>query len=333
MYKNFIKKLVLGTTETQEYICTGFQNLSDPFKVFLSFKNNPESKEVTASHIFLGYKPLLIGITLTHDDTCYSILQRSTEVCLSFQRNLFTDLIQKNAFYIDTKSDALIFLKILTEKKFNNQSLFIFEGVFGEHHFLSPFHQFTNSIHEKLKRKRRDNINLPGNLYKQVAIAYSVPRIISVISLGKNNLFNLFPTDLHGAIDDTFYVGSLRHEGKACQQVEEIKKIALANVPADFSQDAYAMGKNHMQGLKSIDNFKTGSLRTELFNYPLPDETLSYREMELQDHFDAGIHRLLFYKIIHQKVISNNSATLCHLHKHYITWRNKKGLNTERLIR
>jgi hypothetical protein len=37
--------------------------------------------------------------------------------------------------------------------------------------------------------------------------------------------YNLFPTDLHGQPDDEHYVISLRHEGIACQQVLQTRKI------------------------------------------------------------------------------------------------------------
>ena len=60
---------------------------------------------------------------------------------------------------------------------------------------------------------------LPDNLYKQVQIAYSIPRNISLITVGQNDRFNLFPTDLHGPVNEDHYIISLRHEGKACQQV------------------------------------------------------------------------------------------------------------------
>ncbi|MEI9943390.1 MAG: hypothetical protein WDN26_04150 [Chitinophagaceae bacterium] len=74
-----------------------------------------------------------------------------------------------------------------------------YEALKGNHHFVSGFHQSMAAISNMLYNKKPGNVFLKGNLFSQVQIAYSVPRNISLVTLGENELYNLFPTDLHGA--------------------------------------------------------------------------------------------------------------------------------------
>ena len=149
-----------------------------------------------------------------------------------------------------------------------------------------------------LYNKKPGNIFLPGNLYKQVQVAYAVPRNISLVSVKQNNLFNLFPTDLHGQIDEGFYMFSLRRGGRAAQQVETLKKILVSEVHAEFYKTAYLLGKNHMQELKAKNQFLFGNEVSQALQLPLPQFATYYRELELLDSLVHEIHRIFLFKIL-----------------------------------
>src|SRR5206468_7751300 len=102
------------------------------------------------------------------------------------------------------------------------------------HHFLSSFHQYIIGLNNKLYNKKPGNVFLNDNLYKQVQIAYAIPRIISLITVSDEKFYNLFPTDLRGPVNEQYYVSSLRHEGKACRQVETAGRIVISQVDCRF---------------------------------------------------------------------------------------------------
>lgn len=333
MNKNIVKKILLGTDIRQEYLCIGLENFPEKFKAFASFQDSSIMKDITEDHVFLGYRPLVIGLSVKKADPSHEVISSSKEICISLQREEFHLNDKKHGFPIDRKSDARLILKQTCAKDLGNTSFFLFEGIKGEHHFLSSFHQLTNRLLQNLRNKGANNVGLPGNLYEQVRIAYSFPRIISIISLGKDNLYNMFPTDLHGSINDEFYASSLRHGGKACKQVEEIKEIVISNVSVNAFRDAYDKGRNHMQDLKGVLSFNAHTIRSERFNYPLDPQTISYHEMELIDSVDVGIHRIFFYKKIHQKILNHHAVTLAHVHQYYEAWRKRKGIKTETFMR
>jgi flavin reductase (DIM6/NTAB) family NADH-FMN oxidoreductase RutF len=173
---------------------------------------------------------------------------------------------------------------------------------------------------------------LKNDLYTQVQIAYSIPRKICLITVGENDRFNLFPTDLHGRIDDV-YIISLRKDGKACQEVESAKKIVLSDINASAYKKVYALGKNHMQPLKEKSLFEWNAVCSKNFNLPLPKDVLSYRELELEQSFLHGIHKLLLFRMVSEEKVSLEPATLSHIHNCYATWRYKHRISSNLLLR
>jgi len=210
---------------------------------------------------------------------------------------------------------------------------YYYKGIRGQHHFLSFFHQYIIGLNNQVYNRKKENVFLNNALYKQVQIAYSIPRIISLITVGSGGLYNLFPTDLHGPVNEQYYVSSLRHDGKACKQVEKAGRIVISQIHTDVYKMAYALGKNHMQELKPKENFFFSESLSSLFKLPLPKSLLSYRELELVGSFDHGIHKLLLYKIISSQVVSKDPSTLAHIHNCYATWRHRKGLPGNYLVR
>jgi len=317
----FFKKLLLGINLPQEYICVGKEDLSSPLKVFLYDASHSRSFDITDQHLFLGYKPLIIGIPLDITSEAYHLLCSNTTISL---------LLYKNSG--DSAPVALLELEFHARKNFNGISLFLFIGVKGTHVFLSSFYQVMNRLYHLRKRQNENNIKLNGNLYDQVRIAYSLPRLISIVSLGDGTNYNMFPTDLNGCIDVNHYVISLRSGGEANEQVGSFKQICISTVASSFYKEAYQMGRNHMQPLKPLSTFGIYSERSNLLKFPLPQKVLGYRELEHIDSIEIGIHRLHFFNVVQQKVIATGGARLSHVHSYYVSWSLRQGDKTKYLV-
>jgi len=166
-----------------------------------------------------------------------------------------------------------------------------------------------------------------------VQIAYSLPRNISLITIGQHGLYNLFPTDLHGPAGGEHYIISLRHQGKAALQVEETRSILLTQVHSEVFKTVYSLGKNHMQDLKEISRFPFSKEVSETLHLPLPEEALYYRELEWVYSFKQGIHRIFVFRVLLQKECRRTGSTLAHIHAGYASWRHNKGLSGNYLLR
>jgi hypothetical protein len=317
-----------GLHYPQEYLCLAKEAFFPPLHIYL-VNNNRIIKDITNQHAFVGYSPLVFAVPSPVSDH----LHRTLRLIFSLR------VLQPNEFF--SKKDALASLELSLIKEGSPQniqpsrghSMLFYEGVHGTHGFLSSFHQFVERINNGLNNKKPNNVFLPGNLYEQVKIAYAIPRVISLITVAKDDRFNLFPTDLHGQVDDGHYIISLRTGGKACQQVEAAGRVLISQVSADAYQTVYGLGKNHMQEPRSKESLPFGSELSASFQWPLPEKALSYKELVLMDSFTHGIHRIMLFRIGSSQQYGNQNNTLAHIHNSYATWRYKNGLPGNYLLR
>ena len=323
LVKKILNKLN-GLYYPQEYLCLAKESFQHSLHAYL-VEGSRIIKDITNEHFFTGYSPLIF----TLNSAAGNNLELSANIEIIFSQQS----LQPNEAFEKKAAIAWLSLKLIHKQIGRDNNIFYYEGIKGEHHFLSTFHQYIIELNNRLYNKKAGNIFLQNNLYKQVQIAYSVPRIISLITVSNGKLYNLFPTDLHGPVTEEYYVSSLRHEGKACMQVETARRIIISQINCQAYKAVYSLGKNHMQDLKPKDNFPFGESFSKLLKLPLPQSVLYYRELELMDSFVHGIHRLLLYKILSRQTVSDAPATLSHIHNVYATWRHNKGLSGNYLLR
>ncbi len=316
-----------GLSISQEYICLDLAKHECSLSVYLSALAN--SFDVTGCHLFLGYKPLIIGIPLATASEEYQALKGLDQIQLTFKTNeSFPNVLGTNPTVL-----AKLDLKMIDIKTLGECVISFYEGTCGNHSFLNFINQFINRQRDNRRKSNAGNINLIGNLYDQVRIAYSVPRIISVITVGEGELFNMFPTDLHGPVGKKFYISSLRIGGRANNQVEKIKRVVISQVGASAYKQVYLLGKNHMQDLRHVTNFSVVKERSETYNFPLPEAVTQYNELKRIDSFDYGIHRIHLYEVVNFKRLREDSSILAHIHQYYAQWRVDRRLPTQMLTR
>jgi hypothetical protein len=313
-----------GLHYPQEYLCLARESFQQPLCLYLASENHVV-KDISNHHLFTGYSPLVFTLSSDQADS----LPHAGIIQIIFSRITLqpNDLIRKKDVL------ATLFLKKIHNQTADKETFFYYEGIKAGHRFISFFQRHTLQLYNRIYNKKPGNVYLPGNLYKQVQIAYAVPRIISLVTVKLNNLFNLFPTDLHGPAGNNHYIISLRQGGKAAQQVEQSKKILITEISAEFYKIAYTLGKNHMLEPQDRKQFPLTVDLSEILELPLPEYSLCYRELELTDLFDHGIHRFFLFKVLNQKQIENKTLTLAHIHNVYATWRYNNGLPGNYLLR
>ena len=320
-----------GLHYPQEYLCLAKQTFENSLRAFLVADGNIV-KDITNDHVFTGYNPLIFTF---HVPDPNESIQPGDQIVLPSSIEIFFCHSSSSQNGVLNKKDAVAHLSMVLIRKQSagNTTVYHYEGKKGVHHFLSSFQQSILGLSNRLYNKREGNVYLHDNLYTQVQIAYAVPRIISLITVSDGTLYNLFPTDLHGPINKQFYVGSLRHAGKACKQVEAYKKIAISQVHCAAYKSVYALGKNHMQELRPKEIFPFGLSVSPVYGLALPKSVLQYRELELLESFEHGIHKIMLFKIVSEQAVSNEPATLAHVHNSFATWRYKQGAVSNFLLR
>lgn len=305
-----------GYAYRQEYLCLADEPFAQPLHACVVAGDAVE-RDISFNHLFVGYSPLIFafdGPLTTNEPEI-----RFTHEMLSPGQSLKT-------------RDALAWLKLRRIPNDSHQPIAYYEGAAGHHHFIPAFNRFINGINNNLYQQKTGNVYLDNQLYPQVQIAYAIPRGISLISIGLRGGFNLFPTDLHGAINPAQYIVSLRHGGMACAQVQEAGKIVVSRVQPSMYKEVYKLGKNHMQPVKPTDAFPFSDHYSKVLGMPLPHNAVGYTELELQSSFDHGIHRVLLFRVINEDVAPGRQS-LSHIHNSYATWRFKHGFAGNYLLR
>ena len=308
-----------GLHYKQEYLCLGTESFQDQLHVYF-VDGNKIISDLTHLHLFSGYHPLILTLFNKNPEA----LPNNIELVFSPQSN---DVLNDKGVL------ARLFLTKFKVQQAGEIILGYYECTKGSHQFLSPFYQSIAALSNQLFNKKAGNVFLAGNLYKQVQIAYSVPRNISLVTVADHDLYNLFPTDLHGSLNGQYYSISLRKNGKACEQVEATRRILVSEMDWSAYKTVYSFGKNHMQAMKSKESFPFSEHYSTNFNLPVPAFATKYRELELIESFDHGIHRLHLFKIISTQLLNEKALTLAHIHNTYATWRHNNGLPGNYLLR
>ncbi len=307
----------------QEYLCFAKEKFEAPLHAYL-LAGNRVMREITNAHVFAGYNPLVLVVPVAATEP---VPQQDIIFMLSSM-----SLVPNE---IPGKKDAIakISLRLIRVQKAGETSLLYFEGTRGEHHFTNSLRRGLFGLSNRLFNRKKDNVFLHGDLYRQVQIAYALPREIALVTVSDGHHFNCFPTDLHGTINDDYYIDSLRHQGRACQQVLDNGKILLSSVDAGMYRTAYSLGKNHMKAPGRKEDFPFGDEISPRFGLPVPRGAIYCRELELTDHFTHGIHRMLLFKTRSAQSYLPLTGTLAHIHNLYASWRHKKGLPGNYLLR
>lgn len=319
---NLVKKVLHkldGLHYRQEYLCLARESFNQPLQVYL-VNDNRIITDVANLHLFVGYCPLVFAFI-------------NIELPENIQLIFTNRQQQQNDIFLKKDAIALLKLSRIKQQAADGNTILYYEGTYGKHYFQSSFHQFIGSLINKLYNKKPGNVFLHTNLYRQVQIAYSISRTISLITVSDGNGYNLFPTDLHGPAGDGLYIISLRKGGNACQQVETSAKILITGVDSNMYKTVYALGKNHMQPLMPATHFPFSGQLSTVFGLPVPQNAFLYRELNLLDTFTQGIHKILLFKIVNNQQVVASTGTLAHIHNSYATWRYKKGLQGNYLLR
>lgn len=319
--KKTLKKLD-GLRYPQDYLCFACESFQQPLHLYL-VQQGRVLKDITGLHAFVGYCPVVFAFPAFPEISNGTVLQTM----------LGPAGLSVGEKYSQQQAIALLRFKRIHQQATAEGAVLYFEATHGRHRLTNAFHQAVGQLYNRFYNQQPGNVYLKGNLYKQVQLAYALPRKVCLITVGQNDHYNLFPTDLHGRVFNQLYIISLRHAGKACEQVTTAQNIVLSEMKAAAFKQVYSLGKNHMQPLKEASAFDFSPDRSKQWNLPLPKEYTSYKELRLIDSFRACIHQLLLFQVISEEQRDNNPQTLVHVHNLYATWRQKNGLPGNYLLR
>jgi len=258
-------------------------------KVFM--KNGRHDIDITRHHGMICLDPFCMAVWLSRDELSTIDTDTATIKFVSHDRlnaSISVSLIEKK----DTGHGTLLLYKI---EKVSNYQLSVL-------HRLVLFRHLLRSAKNTYRHRR------------VISALYSYPRNIVIVSYKDDDYYNIFPMDIHSYIaEEKLYLLGLRTTNITLDKILEAKKVVVCDTDTVDINTVYALGKHPSKNPTQINDLPFRVSESEKFGFFVPDFTGSYKEIEIIDHKKMGYHMLMIGKVVNEKKIKPESASLYHV--------------------
>jgi len=286
---NPIRKIFFKDPVIKTFFITRLKQSEIEETVFL--KKGDTSIDITGHHSMICLDPFCVAVWLSDDVAGLPSLE---DVKLQFKKgnklnaSLTVSLIEK----IKTEKGILLLYKI---ERANNYQ-------------LNPLYRFL--FFAWLVRSKK-------NTYysrKVISALYSYPRNIIIVSYSDDDYCNIFPMDIQGYIaKEDMYLLGLRTTNVTLDKILEAKKVVVCDTDSVELDTVYNLGKHSSKTPTPKDALPFGVIESEVFGFPVPDFTGSYKEIEIVQHKKMGYHMLMIGKVVNAKQLKKDPASLYHV--------------------
>jgi hypothetical protein len=204
----------------------------------------------------------------------------------------------------------------------NNGHLFLFKVQSTAIHHIDGIR--TRLLYRKFYKK-------PGvdfERLKAVVAAYTYPRRVRIISFQLEGGYNyIFPMDLLADITTSGrYLLGMRHSNQVLKKIMDIRKIVVAEAPANYKPMIYQLGRNHSAAPPPLNELPFGTLPTREFGFYVPDWVESYKEINIDKTMNLGSHMLLCGQWKEDVQLKPATPRLHHIHFLHFLYLKGRGL-------
>ncbi len=190
-----------------------------------------------------------------------------------------------------------------------SNEVFVLEATSSKCYQLSSIHQYV-LLKRYFLRNKKDTY-MEGKMYSAV---YSFPRRVVAVSYRDNEYVNIFPMDFQCAIDNELHLFGLRTTNVTLGKILAAKKLVVSDTDGADIQVIYALGRNHSATPPSLEALPFATNESDLFRFPVPAFSSSYREIEIQHTENLGTHAIMIGRIVNMRQLRPGSAPIHHVH-------------------
>ena len=296
--KKFIRNIFFGKLPVSEY-STVTTNQSIFEKVFLDSGQNV--LDVSVTHWLLCLDPIVFGIWF----------EKNIGLVYQKDRTAYTLRFMDEA--VNANAVAILKLTYFNQIEDQEGTLLLLKLKKASIHHLG----FIKTLLLYYRYYKKDEQNFYK--LKSYAAAYSYPRRVRLVSFQEGNWYNIFPMDLVGDLSSCGrYVFGLRHSNVTLARMIEAKKIVVSEIPYEYKDIIYQLGKYHRKPLSEIGT-PFGVIQTEFFRFPVPEWANGYKEISISNCLNLGSHMLLWGEVMNNRNLSKPHGHLFHIHfLHYL---------------
>ena len=286
---SFVTKLFFNQSKIKTFFITRLHESEIKEKVFL--KKDGFSVDITHHHAMICLDPFCVAVWLAEDKLS---LVDWRQVKIQF----------KKGDKLNASIEVLLIEKIST----THGALLLYKIENVKNHQLTVLHRLV--LFGYLLRSKK-------NTYysrKVISALYSYPRSIIIVSYRDDNYVNIFPMDIHGYIqEENLYLLGLRTTNVTLNKILEAQKVVVCDTDIVDIHTVYLLGKQSSNAPTPMEQLPFTTTESQLFGFPVPDFTGSYKEIEIMQHKKMGYHTLMIGKVINLKKIKQNPSSLYHI--------------------
>jgi hypothetical protein len=289
MINSLVKKLFFKHTKVQTFFITRLADNEIEEKVFL--KKGEHEIDISTHHGMICLDPFCIAVWLPFTQL-NSVDPQSVKIQFKKGHKLNASIKVSIIEQIATTHGKLLLYKV--EKAINYQLSALHRLIFFRYFLRSK----KNTYYHR----------------KVISALYSYPRRIIIVSYKDEHYCNIFPMDIQAYIrEEDLYILGLRTTNITLNKILEAKKVVVCDTDSVDINTVYNLGKHSSTAPTPIKDLPFGTTESQLFGFPVPDFTGSYREIEIIQHKEMGYHMLMVGKVLNAKKIKENSSSLYHI--------------------
>lgn len=287
--KQFIEKLFFKDKKIKTFFISRLSADQIEEKVFL--KSGKLNIDITVHHGMICLDPFCVATWLSAD-----------------QLNLIDQQAVEIQFKKGDKLNASILVSLIEKIATDNGELLLYKIKNIKNYQLNALHRLVLFVY--LLRSK-------ANTYysrRVISALYSYPRNIIIVTYKDDSYYNIFPMDIHGYIEEEgLYILGLRTTNITLDKILEAKKVVVCDTDTVDINTVYKLGKHSSAAPTPMEELSFGTTESELFGFPVPDFTGSYKEIEIIQHKKMGYHMLMVGKVVNAKQIKKHPKSFYHI--------------------
>jgi flavin reductase (DIM6/NTAB) family NADH-FMN oxidoreductase RutF len=284
--KSVLKKILFRGFAAKTFLAVRIAEDKTEEKVFLLGKKY--ESEISKGHCVVCHRPFLIAVWITSDQLWQGIKWR---------------IVIKRGERTNAAAQLLFHQKIQYQEGF----LILFSVRRARSSQLDFIRQLII-----LRYFKNKDTYLEGKIY---AALYTYPRQIIIVSFGDQGYYNIFPMDFYCLIEKSNQaIFGLRTTNFTIEKVLQSRKLAISDSSSLRLETIYQLGRNHSQSPPLLSDLPFGTIKSELFRFPIPENCAFYREIEIVDSRKIGSHMLLVGNVINTVQMKEKGSPVHHIH-------------------
>jgi flavin reductase (DIM6/NTAB) family NADH-FMN oxidoreductase RutF len=163
-----------------------------------------------------------------------------------------------------------------------------------------PLRHWQQLLHA-VRQRRGHDFSMSNAAVRQLNVFYVCPRPVVLISVDDGEANNLFPMDLIGPLEESWFSLALRRTSPSVKTLRRAKRLALGDVDACDRDLAYRLGRHH--GMQRIDWAEVGCelAPSATFGLPLPTRVTRTRECIIEHSLEMGSHAWFLCRVVNER--------------------------------